>query len=362
MNGRTTVVFQLCWAMIAAVPMSYSFAQGGSRTNGQENDADDKLFESASANATQAFLCLTKSNENLAKLLLASPTKVSSAFLASKVAWVEGRPTYAISALESAVRNHGESIDPQFGLPITVLGKFWIGTISRHFGDMRNAEKTYAEILKLIESDGNLKPLAVFCYLYQAEMAYQTFGSRNAAVDWLKKIKGISPPPNRDSEYFVYQEWADYQMSLLTKGVQEARLSLRGSSRKREQCILMIMSQLGVNGITGEPRVGFYNDDRRVFLAKALDLTVECRTSPIDRSLAQFLLARISEEKRDVLETEKHYADVFVSDSYFAPECGINLACFQKRQGQVVESQKNFQKVKEQFPGYSELVDDLSAK
>lgn len=360
--NKKIIVFLLCWTMIATVLARHCFAQGSSRTNGQENYADYKSFEAVSSNAVQAFFSMTKCKENIAKLLTVSSNKVSSAFIASKVAWVEGRPTDAIATLENVIQNNGESISFQFGLPIAVLGNFWIGAISRHFGNVRRAEKAYADIGKKIESDKNVNSLMVLCYLYQAEMEYQTLGKKSSAVDWLKKIKEIKPPANQNIGYVIYQEWADYQILALTKGIQEARLVLKGSSRKREQCILLVMSQLGVNGICGEPQVGFYNDDRRVLLEKALDMAIECRTSPIDRSLAQFLLARISEEKRDTAKAEKYYGDLLASDSFFAPEGGINLACFQKKQGRVEESKKTFAKVKERFPCYSKLVDDLSGK
>lgn len=362
MNQKATTVFLVCCAMLTTVLLGHSFAQGSSQANEPTKVVDHRLFEAISSNAAQAFLYMKKCNENLIQLMAFSSDKVSSAFIASKMAWVEGRPTEAIAILENVIKNNGESISFQFGLPVAVLGNFWIGAISRHFGDVTLAQKAYADIGKQIASNPKIGSLVVLSYLYQAEMEYQTLGQKSVAIESLKKIKEIKPPADQNSGYAIYQEWADYQMAVLTKGVQDARLSLKGSARKREQCIMLVMSQLGVNGICGEPRVGFYNDERRAILEKSLDMAIECRTSPIDRSLAQFLLARISEEKGDTAKAEKYYGDLLAGDSYLAPEGGVNLACFQKKQGKKEESRKTFGKVKERFPGYSKLVEDLSER
>lgn len=361
MNSKATTVFLLSCATFVTV-LGYSSAQGSSGTNEPAKVVDYRLFETISSNATQALYYMMKCNESLIQLLAISPDKVTSAFIASKMAWVEGRPTDAIAILDNVIQNNGESNSFQFGLPVAVLGNFWIGAISRHFGDVTRAQKAYTDIGTQIASDPKIGSLIALVYLYQAEMEDQTLGHKSAAIASLKKIKEIKPPADRNSGYAIYQEWTDYQMAVLTKGVQEARLSLKGSTQKTGQCIMLVMSQLGVNGICGEPRVGFYNDERKIILEKALDMAIECRTSPIDRSLAQFFLARMAEEKRDMAKAEKYYGDLLSGDSYFAPEGGVNLARFQKKQGKKEESRKTFIRVKERFPGYAKLVEDLSER
>lgn len=319
MNMKKVMAILICWGIASAVPARESY--------GQE-----------------------------------STDKVAAAFVASKIAWVDNRPTNAVAVLEDVMQSHGKSTSFEFGLPVSVLGNFWIGAISRHYGDMTRAQKAYSEITGQIAVDPQISSLVVICYLYQAEMEAQTPGHKEIAVDWLKKIKEIKPPADRNEGYAIYQEWADYQTVALTKGVKDARASLKGGAAKREQCIMLVMAQLGLNGITGEPRVGFYNDERRATLEKALDMAMESRTSPIDQSLAQFMRANMAERKGELDKAESYYGKLFSGDSYLAPEGGVHLACIQMKQGKKAEGGITFEKVKERFPGYANLVEDLSAR
>jgi hypothetical protein len=104
---RKNIVFLFCWIMIATVLAAHCCAQEITSTKGQQNHAEYKLFEAVSADAVQAFSCMKRCNENTAKLFAASSNKVSSAFIASKVAWLSGHPTDAITTLENIIQSKG---------------------------------------------------------------------------------------------------------------------------------------------------------------------------------------------------------------------------------------------------------------
>jgi tetratricopeptide (TPR) repeat protein len=123
---------------------------------------------------------------------------------------------------------------------------------------------------------------------------------------------------------------------------------------------MLAMTQLECNGVIAEPITGFYNDERQKLLEVSLDMAIECRRSPIDRSLAQFELARVFERKKEAARAEKYYGDLLASDSFFAPEGGVFLADFQKRQGSADEAKKTYEKIKQRFPGYAKYVDELA--
>jgi TolA-binding protein len=70
-------------------------------------------------------------------------------------------------------------------------------------------------------------------------------------------------------------------------------------------------------------------------------------------------LGQVFESDRPA-ESEKYYTELLESDSFFAPEGGIFLADFQKKQGKADDAKKTYEKIKQRFPGYTKYVDELA--
>ena len=357
---NTIVVFSL----LSVVILNLCLAEDSPQLAPDDRYIDYKLFEGISSNAVHSLYYMSQCRTSVEKMLRASSSEVSSSFIAAKMAWIFGRPSDAINILDRVVSKYGNATNEQFGERNSIVGNLWIGTISRHSGDVHRAQKSYEDIMASIKGDESSSGLSVFCYLYKAEIADAILGRRDIALENIKKIKTINAPLGQNAVrlWRIYQEWADYQLIALTKEAKDARAFLKGDYSKRENCIILAMNQLGGNGITEEPSVGFYNDDRKVLLETSLALSIQCRTSPIDKSLSQLLMADIYERSKEPAKAEEYYSALLDGDSFFAPEGGIFLAECQKKQGKAEEARKTFAKITERFPGYAKLVETLSKK
>jgi len=322
--------------------------------------ADRKLLGAVTSSAIASFRAMAECREGVTKMLEEYSDQVASRFIAAKVAWVFGRPSEAIGTLEDLITNKGGAMSRQFQLPVTIEGNFWVGTISRHFGDANRARTAYSEIVRRAESDQELRGLAVLCYLYQAEIEYQASGNKEPALALLGKAKSIEEPPAPRGRYNVLSDLLDYQTRSLVSGVEGARLTLKGNGLKTEDCVLFAVALLEADGVSAEPAPDFYIGERQLLLDASLESAIECRTSPIDRSLAQLVLGWLCERREDSPRAEKYYGDLFAGDSFFAPEGGIHLARVQRKQGKAADAARTFAKVKELFPGYANLADELS--
>jgi tetratricopeptide (TPR) repeat protein len=351
----------LAISQVLLISLQSGIADSPSLTR-EDRYLDFKLFQSVSTHAVNWLSYASKCDEGINKMLVESNDEVSSHFIAAKLSWIGGRPSKAIAILEKLIRDNGQSRSPDVQLPVAIVGNLWIGTISRHCGDAQRGKKAYGDVLKIVKHDEKHQGNAAFCYLYQAEIESSILGNKEAALKALQRIEPIAHQYETE-DWKLFQEWAEYRSAVLTKGVKEARADLRGSSQKTESSVMLVMTQLGVGGIAGEPRADFYigpSNSRKVILEAALRLAVDCRTSPIDRGLAQFFLGYASAGRREMEKAEMYYGDLFAGESFFAPEGGILLAKCQKKQGKVEKSNKTFAKVKQLFPGYRHLVDQLT--
>ena len=102
----------------------------------EDRYVDFKLFQSVSSNAVNWLGYASKCDEGINKMLVESKDKVSSHFIAAKLSWIGGRPSKAIAILEKVIRDSGQSKAPDFHLPVAIVGNLWIGSISRHCGDV----------------------------------------------------------------------------------------------------------------------------------------------------------------------------------------------------------------------------------
>ncbi len=357
---KLSCVLTISKACILLIGIQSGMAESSGSTE-DERYLDFKRFQCVSSNAVNWLSYAAKCDEGINRMLIESKAEASSHFIAAKFAWIAGRSSKAIDILEKVIHDKGQSKASEFQLPVAVLGNFWIGTIARHFGDAGRAKKAYDDIVRSVEHDEKLRSNVALCYLYQAEVESSILDNRDAALKTLQRIGSITHQYNTE-DWILFQEWADYQIAVLENGSKAARNTLKGSSRKMGECVMLMLTQVQVTGILGEPRADFYtgpNNSRKVIGETALHLAVDCRTSPIDKCLAQFFLGYNSEQSKKMEKAEMYYGDLFNGESFFSPEGGIFLANCQKKQGKGDEANKTFAKVKQLFPGYRELVDEL---
>jgi TolA-binding protein len=358
---RTLVVL----GVLIVVNFTTCLAEDNQKMTPDDRYIDCKLFQGVASNTAMSLEFASKSDAALDKMLLESKDKISASFIAAKISWLLGRPSKAICILEDFIQNHGSSeVRKEGGLPVAVAAKFWLATIARHYGDTERAKKVYAEIVNAIDKDDVMDGLSVFCYLYIGEIESVMLGNQDNAVSAFQRVGKVKQPSSKDGKMMkgwnICQEWAEYQTLCIQTEKDKARMSLKGNSYKLEMCIMLADGLLRVDGIIGQPRADFYDGKDQNLLVTSLDHAIESRTSPIDKSLSQLRIADIYERSKELAKAEKYYRALFEGYSFFAPEGGVFLARCQKNQGKVDESAKTFMKIKQRFPGYQQLVDELT--
>lgn len=341
---------------------SVGLAEDSINMTAEEYYDDFKLFKALTSNVVVSLDAQFKCDKSSDDILLSAKNKVLAGFTSAKVAWLQNRPTKAINLLENLIQEHGKANSGQEFVPtVAIAGNYWIATIARHYGDGPRAQKAYADVLKDVLEDKKVSTLSVYCYLYEAEMESTLFMRKDLALEALEKIKKMPPLTQKSDEgWEIFQEWADYQIATLKNGVAEARSQIKGRAIKSEMVPIIADAQLAISGVRGRTGCDVFIDRQHIDVRlEALQSVLEIRTSPIDQSLAQVLLgAKFA--KKDAMKAEKYYGALFASDSFFAPEGGIFLAQCQRKQGKVDEANKTFAKVKQIFPGYQKLVDELT--
>jgi len=349
---------------LAAISAVTTFAEEAAApsTDEQRKMADSALYGPLMSMAFQSCAVTTHSRQYSDRLMKESSDPVTAGFFAARVAWLSGRPSEAIERLDVIVQKYGDLPNTQSNIANGVQASLWIGAIAREYGDARRAQAAYDHILERARGDKVPTSMAVLSNLYEAEIAEAITGNNEIALNRLKKVAAAEAPGDKGQAAYrlVCREWAEYDIARLTRGTEEARALLKGDRRKYDACLSLARSILDSNGVTAEPRPGVYLHGGEILLRACLEQVIEYRTSPIDKALAQLVLASTYEERGDAAEAEKHYGEVFAGETYFAPEGGVHLACFQNRQGKAKDAHTTFAQVRERFPGYAQLVDDLS--
>lgn len=347
--------------------MSYRCSAVDNSTTAQEDRyIDYKLFEGVASNVAISLDFATKAVEAMDRMQSEGKDKLTTAFVGAKVSWLVNRPSKSILLLEDIVRKYGKERSGQgFNLPVSIVGNYWIATIARHFGDAERAQEAYDDILEETLGNETLMGQTVYCYLYKAELEAVMLKRKDLALETLGKIKKMHSPFGQGQEdaWNIFQEWADYQMATLTKGVSSAQSILKGSPLKIEVLKTVADAQLCILGITGSPRSDFYTGEKRILMkVYGLQQAIEIGDVPIDRSLSQAMLGHLCEVRNQPIKAEEYYTDLFNGGGFFAAEGGIFLADCQKRQGKIEDAKKTLSRIKERFPGYTKLVEDISAR
>jgi len=363
-------IMKLVLAMLAAV-LFLKFtcpAQAGAYRSLLSSDdtnyiLDSNLYAVLASNVVKALNSESNASADAAlhKMLSEGVDKVTCSFIAAKMEWLLNRPARAISILEDVIQKHGDDeVYMAFPAPVAIKANFWIGTISRQNGDAKRALKAYDDILKYVGKKREYAGRKITCYQYIAEINATLLKQTNAAIDALAKIKQMPSPfePEERDEWNIERAQVDYQIAVLKGNQDSARKTLEGSDPKILMTLLSVEANSVDSGIAGQPWLNFGNDLNRVLLKQELQMALKSG-SPMDRSLALFELGHECESDQPA-EAEKYYDQLLESDSVYAPEGGIFLADFQKRQGKLGEAARTYQRIKERFPKYAKYVDKLS--
>jgi lipopolysaccharide biosynthesis regulator YciM len=190
-------------------------AQESGKTSIANYHSDSVLFQALSSNVVAALNSTPNPAVDAAldKMLAESKDKVASSFAVAKMEWLLNRPTKAISILEEVINKHGAETNMQWWIKNTIVANLWIGSISRQYGDIQRATKAYSDILECVRTDEGLSGLAVYCYLYQAEIQGGISSNQDNAIKTLNAIKEIKSPIGQDrvEAWQIYQEWADFE-------------------------------------------------------------------------------------------------------------------------------------------------------
>lgn len=353
------LILSACW-VITGLPLGQCAAQDKGETERLDRvSADRKLLEPVVSSAVQSYRAMAESRAAAQKIIQDYSDPVAARFIAAKIAWLSGRPSEAIAVLEGLVEKYPESATREPGLPVIVSGNFWMATIARQYGDFTRAKRAYSDVERRVETDDKLSSLVTLCYLYEAEIEYEAMGNKEAALDLLEKAKAVPLPQALQGRYNIFPDLLDFQILRLTKGPEEARLSLKGNHPKTDDAVLLAIGTMQIEGMAANEV--FHSDPRgQVILDEAaLESATQCRTSPMDREMAQMVLGFSYQHSSDPQRAETCYRDLFAGDSFFAPEAGVCLAVFHKQQGNAEQAAKILAELKQRFPGYAERADEL---
>lgn len=298
----------------------------------------------------------------LAKLLQDTNHSTEVDFAAAKVAWLAGDSTNAIAILSDVARKHPDEKGPELNWPVAVAARMWIGSIARWQGDAKTAQRVYGEIKERVQGTTLEPTLGSICELYLAEIESQILQRKDLAIARLKavspmKVLGRKGMPAQER---MYKDWATHRHAVLAGDMESAQKSLNPNPTKTQTFDFLVVSQTILAGITAEPRIGF-NEIPNLH-ERSLKLALECKTSPIDKSLALASLGTLYSSQKEWAKAEDCYTRLFNSDSFFAPEGGLKLAQCRKAQGKLTEAEADLNEVVKRFPGYSEFVQKLRQK
>jgi tetratricopeptide (TPR) repeat protein len=316
--------------------------------------------------------------ERLVDSLLALPEpSIKAYFVAAQATYLRGKPQKAILILEDLISKHPNKPAEVMQFPVSIVSRFWIGTIARHSGDMTKAKSVYETIRKNLRGREGENSLAMICNLYLAEIESKHMKRDDLALARLEEIKQLEKPAGHWGEqYEVYKAWTMYEHTRISKGKAQAAHELI----RYEEAAISPMVAAAHHGLCGMRRVIDYSRPEHLrsgIIGRALlDSFRNDTISPIDWSLVT-LVYGVSylgeaqqaqhaqkeelrlEARKHYLEAEKYCSELFDDDSFFSPIAGIYLARCKKAQGKTVEAESILEKVKTKYPGYDSTVTEL---
>lgn len=294
--------------------------------------------------------------EKLSKLVADPEHSVEVDFTAAKVAMLADKPTTAFNILAQAVVNRPAEKAPGMNLSVAIAARMWMGAIARGQGDVVTAKRIYTETLAIKENpkfDGILHAVG---RLYLAEIECHQLQRNDRAIEHLTAIGKIARPPGRNEQLMheIYTGWAKYERERLTNGNQAARKTRESGLHHSKVFPLFVEAHLALAGVTGEPRAGF--SEIMNLRERPLQLALTGKRSPIDRDLAIASLGAMAATRRDWTNAEKHFSELFHSNSFLAPEAGFRLAQCQSAQSKKSQTQATLSEISTQFPAYAPVV------
>jgi tetratricopeptide (TPR) repeat protein len=315
--------------------------------------------------------------DRLVDSLLALPEpSIKAYFVAAQVTYIRGKPQVAISILEDLISKHSNKPAEVMQFPVSIVARFWIGTIARHSGDMTKAKSVYETLLKYLRGREGENNLAMICNLYLAEIESKYMKRDDLALARLEAIKRIEKPAGHWGEqYEFYNRWAAYEHDRISKGRAQANQQLVWY-REMMSTPPLAAAQLQLCGISGSLFAPPYppDDERADASGKAFyDRIIKNTASDIDTSLVRLTFGSFYQEKgrraeaekiytkaqKHYLEAEKYYSELFDDNSFFSPIGGIYLAQCKKAQDKTVEAEGILEKVGAKYPGYESAVTEL---
>ena len=328
----------------------------------RERSPSAELLENGLTTAAIWLRHARKCDETIDQMVLAPEQRLTGLLVGAKLAWLRGNPSKAINALEQGLRKYDRSSQTVAGMPVRAFANLWIGTIARHFGDARRANVAYEAALRIVKDDKALRHASVLCHLYEAEVQSEILGSKDDAIRILQEIQSIEPPGETYQAriWNIYREWGRYKIAVLRRGTKGARVGLKPIAGKSKHSVLLATTQLIGAGVLDDPEGTLANSPScGLFCRAALRLAIECRTSPIDRSLARLVLGQTSEQRKELRRAGEYYADLFASEAFFAPEGGLLLIQCLLQQNKPGEAEAVLREVRQHFPGYRMAFEDL---
>ena len=282
--------------------------------------------------------------------------------------------------MEDLVSKHPDKPAEVELLPVSIVARFWIGTIARHSGDMTKAKNIYETILTMLERSENIEGLEdkggvmMTCNLYLAEIESLHLKRNDLALARLEAIRQVKKPEGQlGAGYDIYKDWAIYEHTKISKGRAQASQQLMWYPEMMS-APLLAATQLKSCGMSGV--IDYYRPEhiRAGIIGKTLlDRFRNNTISPIDWSLVTLVYGvgyqeegrRAQKEKlhpeaeKKYLEAEKYCSALYDDDSFFSPVAELYLAHCKKAQDKTAEAEGILEQVRTKYPGYESAVTEL---
>jgi len=287
--------------------------------------------------------------------------RVEAEFMAAKVAMLRGESRAAILVLDEIIRGRRNDKCPSLNISADIAGLLWKGTVARHSGDLKAARDVYKEVIR--RRPEARRPgggyLDIVCRMYLAEIAYASDRGAGEVAKILTEARSVWTPEEKQwkSVHSFYVKWLGYWVAAMNGGSEAAQRDLVCTSEGLALRPLIAAHHLEVVGITGEPRVLFWDGNDLLYL-KSLRMATENVASKMDRDLALLFAGFLHQSRNGLIQACDHYKRLYESDSFFAPDAGIFLLRILRKRGEKAAVSGVLERIATRFPGYKRLANE----
>lgn len=302
-----------------------------------------------------------KCDNSITALLDSEPTDMRSYFCAAQFAFLREDDDGAISILERAIAMSPDAKSPMANLPVSIVGRLWIGTMQRYVDQAEQAVATYESLRQAVDpNSAEGRVVWAICSLYLSELAgpeKENDARSLAELDRIRAIKAKDAGRSYDS-VDLYRSWASYKRNRRTQGPRNASTALEPSAGPAPY---VAIGHLRTCGLLPDD-AALTGNQHRIIRGRLFDRICKNAPSAIDKSLFHLVLGFTNASEKDFAVSDTHFAALFEEDTFFSPVAGLLLAGTKRQRQKQSEADAVLDKIKSRYPGYADFVEKAKNK